>query len=404
MNIERAGSDRPAAAPPPGSGSPPISRLLRILRHVAKGLLLFAAGTVLFHAVVPPVYRFPPPRPFSGPYWYNPYQPPGNRWLRANFHAHSRNWVNYRSTEAPAGTLRSAYRGQGYDISGISNYQNIVPPDVPDDLYIPVYEHGYGATQQHQTVIGASSVSWLEFPFFQDLAQKQAVIDRLTAGEDVVVLNHPNKHDSYPPSDMNSLAGYTGIEVATRYADGLPDWEAALRAGRPVWGFCGDDCHKIKPHDQFAIGWLMIGTDGRTPAAVMASLKTGRFYGVSAKSGLTPNALVSCGIADNRLTVVCAEPAWCIQFFVRGRPVNTVRGVASASYDLRDEDACVRVEIITRETVLYLNPVLRISDPQVPGRPPPGPRAEVRPAATWSLRGAGFLALALLAARLYGRR
>ncbi len=383
---------------------PAVHRLLRrVLRHLLKGILLLGGATILFHIVIPPVYRFPPPRPFAGPFWYNPYASPSGRWLRANFHAHTRTWKSFINQEASAENLKSIYRGLGYDITGISNYQDIEPPGPADDLYIPGYEHGYGLNQQHQTVLGASSVAWLDYPLYQDLSQKQDVIDRLSADGVVVVLNHPNKNNAYPPEDLESLTGYTGIEVGSRFAAGLPQWEAALRAGRPVWGFCADDGHKLEWPAYLEVGWVMIDADERSPAAVVQSLKTGRFYSVWAKNMKHTIRLISCTIDGNRLSVACSDPVDFIFFISKNRLVKQVVNQATAFYDLQDQDPYVRVEFATWNTTLYLNPVFRQTEPQIPGRPPQGPRVEVVAAMTWTRRGAALLALLLLAIRLYGK-
>ena len=371
-------------------------RLLKIGLGVGAlvGLVL-----VLFHLAWPPVYRFPEARPFSGPNWHNPYEAADARgaaventdagWLKANFHSHSRSWggLARRGRTYPTEILWKQYESIGYDVIGISNYQSIRPAMPGEKLYIPAYEHGFSITQQHQTVLGARAVSWFDFPIYQGVRQKQCVIDSLRAHATAVILNHPNKTSSYSTEDLKQLTGYTGIEVASKYARGAPHWDAALSAGRPVWGFCGDDGHDIERLRTSGTAWLMVQPRARTPQAVLDALGRGRFYGVWARQDRVPNALEACRIDQGRLDVRLQEPADMIRFVGQGGEVKAeARDARESHYVLTPTDTYIRVEAETRATTLFLNPVFRYE-----GASYAVPEATVATGFTWFFRGVALL-------------
>jgi hypothetical protein len=360
-------------------------------RRLAFRVLSIAAIAVaLFHVAWPPIYSFPEPTSFAGAHWYDPYRGTAGPWLRANFHAHSRTWCGIVGGELTLPDLRGRYQKLGYDVIGISDYQSIAEPDGADAAYIPVYEHGFGLTQQHQTVMGPSSVSWFEFPLLQGLRQKQYVIDRLAPTASVLVLNHPNKYASYTCDDFRRLTGYTGIEIASRYAAGAQEWDAALSAGRPVWGFCSDDSHDPDSEYQIDVGWIMIRAE-RTHDAIVRALQRGAFYGVNAKSKRPPNAIVSCGLDGDVLRVRCAEPAELVRFCSNRGLVEVAHDTDVAEYRVEPGDAYVRAEVVNRNTCLYSNPILRCESSG--DDPPAGPVATVDTMRTAIVRVAAALTM-----------
>lgn len=345
-----------------------------------------------FHLLVPPVYRFPPSVPFSGDRWHNPYAGTSSAvWLRANFHVHARAGVPFGGGRQPVSQVWEHYDRLGYDVIGISNYMSLRPPRPGERLYVAAYEHGYGIGQQHQTVLGARAVNWLDFPLYQGLRQKQYVLDCLGADGALVVINHPNKNRAYAVEDMKRLTGYLGVEVRTKYARGEACWDAALSSGRTVWGFCGDDGHDLERPSHSAIGWNMIAAAERSAAAVRAALRAGRFYGVWTRKKKPPNVLEGCEVEAGRLRVSLLAPADAIRFIGQGGQLREEhRDARTADYCLRPEDTYVRVEAATGLTTLYLNPVFRSDGP------PLQPRAEARVGWTWGIRVAVLLAAAIL--------
>ena len=48
---------------------------------------------------------------------------------------------------------------------------------------MPLYEHGYNISKEHQLAIGAERVEWLDFPFWTWLNQKQFILNRVGADD-----------------------------------------------------------------------------------------------------------------------------------------------------------------------------------------------------------------------------
>jgi len=355
-------------------------------------MLIAVIVLLTWHLGWPPVYEFPPTQPFQGDQWYNPYASSNGEWLRSNFHAHSKAWggITY-GTNAPE-EIWDHYRNLGYDIHSISNYQLIDRTGEGQDLYIPGYEHGIGISQQHHTVIGAESVSWFDFPLYQGLRQKQHIIDLLAPSSEVLFINHPDRHRAYSLEDMRHLTGYTGMEIKSHFADAVDYWDAALSAGRPVWGVCADDSHRLNRASHVANGWLMILSPQRAQAPVLDALRQGAFYSVWKGKEGQPNSLRACEIEEGDLSATFEEPADVIRFVGQGGSIMAwTVGQATASYTLRESDTYVRVEADSNGTTLYLNPVFRHG-----GQPLVTPPARAAMLATWVIRGGAATLLLLV--------
>jgi hypothetical protein len=367
------------------------------VRALAAAVFVLALGVYLEFAW-PPFYDFPPPRPFSGDVWYQPYAGYRGGGLVGNFHAHAGVWGGLTAGEVTREELHAMYLEHGHDVIGISDYMSIAPPQGADALYLSAYEHGYTVGRRHQTVIGAERVDWFDYPLGGNVRQKQHVIDRLRAGAPFLVLNHPTKAGSYAFGDFEKLAGYDALEVATKYGIWDDFWDAALSAGRPVWGMAADDGHTQRTGggSHLGIAAVVIQAAERTPEAVLAALRAGRFHSLYMRQNEPPIALVRAEIEDGELVVEIGETAQVIRFIsAHGAIRREERGRSIGRYRLAARDPYVRVEVIAHGAVLYLNPVIRWD-----GVALPAPRAELRPLPTWTVRGLGALALAWLARAL----
>jgi hypothetical protein len=390
------------------------SRLRRARPWLLYGILLGVTAVAMRDFCLHPSYDFPPPRPFAGERWYNPYEETVSGRLRACFHAHSTDSLGgFSQATAPFESLHAAYRRLGYDVIGISEYQAIRPEVAEDDgrVYVRVYEHGYGAGKQHQTVIGAGRIEWRDYICGQSLEQKQHVLDLLGEPGVFIVANHPNKWQGYADEDFDRLTGVHGIEIETRYSKGYVHWDRALSAGRPVWGICSDDAHRPERSWHVGSGWVQLHAKERSEAGVLEALRSGRFESVWAKSGGAPNALRSLEVVRDgegeRLELALVRPAEWLHAIGQGGEIFRIANHAAAlSIPLGPEITYVRFAAKTDNTFLSLNPVFRTdaADPVAAA-----PRATIAPART-ALRRAlgaawGLAILALgVALALEGRR
>ena len=127
-----------------------IKRFLKWLLRIL-GIILLIEIVIYFLA---PIYDFPPPQPFKGQFWYNPYHEidTGN-WYRANFHFHTRRWGGITSGSGTEEDCYNQYRRLGYTVSALSHYQHITEFQKDSPCYVPVYEHGFGIRKKHQILI-----------------------------------------------------------------------------------------------------------------------------------------------------------------------------------------------------------------------------------------------------------
>jgi hypothetical protein len=355
-------------------------------------LLVLAAALAYLELAWPPFYEFAPSEPFRGEQWYNPSAGYTGGGLVANFHAHSEAWGGLTFGSTPRHALYAMYKERGYDVIGISDYMSLSAPDAPGDLWVSTYEHGFTPGRHHHTVIGADAVTWFDYPGGSSTRQKQHVLDLLRPHAPFLVINHPTKAESFSIADMERLSGYDAVEVATKYGTWDDYWDAALSAGRPIWGMAADDGHaqtEAGAGSHVGIGRIVLHTDERAPAAVLTALREGRFHSLYTRQNEGPIALEECEMRDGALRVRVGETADAIRFYgAHGVLRYQEMKRAEASYIPRADDPYVRVEVIAHGAVLYLNPVMRWN-----GVALPQPQAHFLAGPTWAVRGAAGLAL-----------
>jgi hypothetical protein len=218
------------------------------------------------------------------------------------------------------------------------------------------------------------------------------VIDALDPDAAFLVLNHLDKAGAYTLEDLGRLTGYDAIEVSSKYGTSSEYWDAALSAGRPIWGMASDDGHEqASKRSHLGVGAVVIHSEERTPEAALRALREGRFHSLRMRGNEPPIELVRAEIEDGELVVQVGERADAIRFYSEhGALRHEVLGADSARYRLRAEDPYVRVEVDAHGARLYLNPVLRWD-----GVALPEPRAELLTWPTWFVRVLGALVFAL---------
>ena len=349
-----------------------------------------------------PVYDFPPPKPFAGDQWYNPYASAPANWVKANFHAHTIAWGGLTNGHQTAAQLDSAFRAMGFGVRGISNYHEIDTTFRTDSSWLPSYEYGYSIKKTHRLAIGARSVNWLDFPLGQTRHHKQLIIDRLRPTTALIALNHARMRHGHTSDDFTWLGNYDFVEALNPFGDSLEEWDSALSSGHAAWVLGDDDTHDIAKHAQLGVRWTMIATPSTRADSVVAALKAGRHYAVRGRRGHMDNALRTLVMIGDTLTVALERRAVAIRFVGdSGRVLGTVADASAASWVATPREHYVRVEVRSDSTEFFLNPVVRWD-----GRALPSPRPQLNDTATWSLRGAIALAylLACVSAGMAWRR
>ena len=370
--------------------------------RILKAAVLLVALIAALPYAWGPIYRFPAPAAFSGAHFLNPYTGLHGTWQRANLHAHGRAWSGLTNGQQPDEEVVQRYRGMGYTVAGISDYERIAT--LHGVATIPIYEHGYNVGKHHQLAIGAHNVEWFDFLLWQTVSHEQYVIDRVARTADLVALAHPSLRDAYSPGDLRQLTGYQLMEVVNgpSAVDGV--WDAALSAGHPVWALANDDTHDVNDPRRTGVAWNMIDAATTSTSDVVSALRAGRTYAVArTESGVRlqmDTSVTSVGMTDGRLLVTCdGAPSTFVFVGQNGDIRKTVKNVVAADYTFDSADTYIRTVIRSPQTTMYLNPVLRYDGIHVPT-----PAAAVDAASTWLLRGMCLLAGAATVAMMRKRR
>ena len=234
----------------------------KILVFSAKALAsLFPALLIIICVFsVSPIYNFSTPQPFSGPDIYNPYSGLDTtaRWLRANFHTHTR--VDNILNECPEypDVVYNDYMRLGYDILTFSNHNQLTVHPFDSTLQVNVYEHGYSIFKFHKLVFNPSRMVLYDhiLPLF--VSQKQWQYDYLSRNADFIVMNHPDRTLHTTPRSMRLLSGYRFMEADSGNGTDLLHWDEALSAGHYSHCLINDDCHDSGNHRKIArrCNWL----------------------------------------------------------------------------------------------------------------------------------------------------
>ena len=336
----------------------------------------------LFVYLLAPRYQFTLGRPFSGTYYYNPYQDiDPDQWKQYNFHCHSRKYFGITNgRQNNEDTIDSLYRAFGYDHCGISDYMHINPygSDRPD--YIPAYEHGYGFIKKtHQLCIGAKDVLLMDFPFMQSLDMKQHMLNILHQHTRFAVPAHASFYNGYKVQDMHYLSGYRLLEVGNPYGCAFEHWDAALSTGHRVYGIGDDDTHYIKDPNTVGKFFTMVNTDDMAAEKVYEALENGRTYVVEfhphymeplekrIEYMLTEHYhLTRCELIGDSLIVETSAPYIQTADFIGqdGKVLKHQENVWEATYTIQPTDTYVRVKLMVHNmTYFYLNPITRHDTP-----------------------------------------
>ena len=381
--------------------------ILRIILTIL-GLLILAELVIYFAA---PVYDFPSPHPFSGNRFYNPYEGvDSHQWKKANFHFHTRAWSGLTSgRDNSHDSVYKTYKALGYDIPGISNYQQIDDVFKDSAFYIPSYEHGFGIRKKHQLLIGSKKVLWFDYSLFQNLGHKQHILNLLRPDNELIAIAHPDWENGYPLKDMEYLSGYDLIEVLDNNWRSLPQWDAALSSGHPVYIVSDDDAHDI--YNPYEIGrcCTFINSPTLKQDDFIRSLKDGRSFGADiymsnhetfsdkAINVLKIPVLESVIMNQDTLFVRVSEKAFRIRFIGQNGAMKKEDYLMKGSwYKFSPDDTYIRTEITFYKnfpdghklpgTRFYLNPVFRYEG----NRPSNDLKAEINLPRTWIFRILSF--------------
>ncbi len=373
--------------------------LMRFVRYVVI-LPLKILGSVVCVAIVLastpyalcPVYDSPDITPHSGTMLFNPYSSVNDslvrgRWLKANFHAHSVAWSGLSHGNSSLLALSTSYKRLGYDVAAVSNYHRMdTLPDFATN-YISSYEHGYNVRKAHQICVGAHNVVWADYVFGHWMPQKQHNLKRLKEVTPVVILAHPIWQSAYSLESMRFLTDYDGMEVFNHFRESLELFDSAWSAGRTPWAMGADDSHDVNAIGENGACWTMLYAASPQKDSVVRALQDGRCYAVKLNSLLRErwrglgegrlrdsclNALNDCRlqrltIQGDSLTVMMDSNVVLMRFVGQSGVIRkVVAGQNTAGYRFRADDTYIRIEVISPNITIALNPVVRTPNGSLP--------------------------------------
>jgi hypothetical protein len=217
-----------------------------------------------------------------------------------------------------------------------------------------------------------------------------------------VALAHPYSRDAYALEDLRLLTGYQLIEVVNGPFLFEDSWDAALSAGRVVWGLGDDDTHDLLDSRRTGVGWTMINAPSSDTADVVDALRAGRAYAVSRtneSASAIDTRLGEVTVREGTLRVTCeGDPSTFIFIGQNGAVRKIVKDVTEASYDFAQDDSYIRTVIRSPRTAMFLNPVMRYD-----GTARPHLTAEIDVPGTWLFRG-GLILVCVALGFLYRER
>lgn len=345
-------------------------------------LILFITFLMGLVYVQTRIYNFPPPTPFSGDSLINPYQNIGNKSFKCNFHAHSKAWKGITNGHNSSQDLTEAYKKQGYTVAGVSNYHCIEDSINSNSvLYIPVYEHGINIKKSHLLGIDADKPSYFDFPLWQNTSQKQQIINDVRNNNGLVAIAHPKFVNGHTLEDMAQLTNYQFVEVLNHYRISDEYWDAALTAGRLVYGIGNDDTHDINNEPTFRM-WTEVFADSPTKYGILEAMVKGKSYMVHAFEGECDLKLDSFKTAKYDYgylnTISVSGPVKTIECWYPSHQMDTVYNSVwqtnqvseeKNTVDNKDhihflkampkEKAYVRYVVKSDKCAIYLNPIVR---------------------------------------------
>jgi hypothetical protein len=350
-------------------------------------ILILIVIALVFQYGINVKYKFPDPRPFSGGYLYNPYNNiDTSMWKISNFHAHTHKFAGKpNSISKNSRYLDSIYNYLGYDLISISDYQKINSFESKNPGYIPVYEHGYQYYKNHQLVINAGKVSWLDYFFRQTLDNKQFVINRLKKDSTVILtIVHPILRKAYSKNDFKYLTNYNCLEVANNKYLFISNYDTVLSWGHRVFLMADDDEHNLQDPDDCGTAFNILNSV-LVKDSILNALKTGRSISVKldlnnyktfkAKKTAIGNLpmLTDFTVKNDTIYLCMNKNVKTIKFIGQhGTEMKIITDKRKASYFFTENDTYIRTEIECSDgTLLFLNPVFRNngvfrSDPSPP--------------------------------------
>ena len=297
--------------------------------------------------------------------WQSPYFDEGT-WLRGNLHTHTVVSDGHYDLEQTAffyGKNCTYKRNprMNYRFLAITDHTTDAKrelfrhPETTEDGFILIegredsYSHhilGIGCPMTFQEdIVGKPKGTYT-------LEDNQRVIDKILEDGGIAVLAHPHwaSQDYWTCDDARNLQGYTGIEIINGDVFSGPGnlatdvWDAALTAGKRVWGLGNDDFHSVR---DFHHAWILALCREETAEGVLEALRHGSLY-------VSNGASFESITADGEWIVAACHPdslftdvEKTFRFISQGGQVRQVQTGKNriAAYKAQGDEQYIRVEL-----------------------------------------------------------
>jgi len=257
----------------------------------------------------------------------------GGQWLRGNLHSHTRGADKVRMRQEMVDT----YNERGFDFLMMSEHDVFTGEAEYADLdskgLVLIPGNEITARGPHMLHVNGDR-------FVEPSVNRQDVIDAVGDGPGFVVVSHPNWGETFDHCPIDSLrewSGYVGMEIYNAVIARRPGnpyamdkWDMLLTEGRRVWGFASDDYHS--PTDA-GLGWNVVYSEDRTRDAILAAIRTGRFY---TSSGVVISKIVvedmGIHVETENASRIVASMQWGCSFAVADERAIKVEVPDRASY------------------------------------------------------------------------
>lgn len=334
-----------------------MGKVLAISVKSAATLLLFAAFLVCISSVSA-VYRFAPPRPFSGPDIFNPYASADSTtdWKRANFHTHTRVESIFNECQFWPDVVYDSLASFGYDIVTFSNHNELTVHPFDPELQVNVYEHGFNLIKYHKLVFGCDKVLHFDnlLPIFD--SQKQFQLDLLGRDADIIQMNHPFRTNGTSERGMSRLTGYRLIELDSGVSTEQEYWDWALSAGHYSFALANDDLHFPDISSRIAVRCNFLNCPSARYEDILACLNGGCFYcmripdyghgdwKVKHERNRDLPAVSGIGVEGNEIHINLSRQADSIKVTGQGHAtLDLQRGVSGLRYAMSEDDPYARI-------------------------------------------------------------
>jgi len=200
------------------------------------------------------------------------------RWWKGNLHVHS---TRSDGGKTPA-ELAEIYAGAGYDFIVLADHWIAgAPADLPEPCPLAVLDgaeiDGDDATGAYFHVVAIGCRDGID----RAMGLETAMAEARRQGA-VLVLAHPLWTGNSAEDALRH--GFDGVEAYNNVTDwlngkssGAFHWDRMLDRSTAVFGSAVDDAHISADHPTWNGGWVLVDAPDRTPAALIAAIRAGRF-------------------------------------------------------------------------------------------------------------------------------